>query len=233
MPPPRLILLPGLDGTGDLFLPLLSAIPPNHSTRVISYPPHQPLSYDDLLTRIDDQLSADENIILLAESFSGPLALRYAALNPAHIRAVILCASFIRSPVPRWLRFCITSLSFYLPPPSIALRHFLLGHSASPELVRALKRAIRKIRPAVLARRLKEIFDIDCSTALKQCPAPILYLAATHDALVRQSSISAIRAIRPDVHVVTLPGPHLLLQTHPAAAWRAIQQFLKTTAETR
>src|SRR5882762_948969 len=121
MPPSPLILLPGLDGTGDLFHPLLNAIPSDQPTRIIPYPTHQPLCYNDLLALIHSQLAADENLILVAESFSGPLALRYAAMHPARIRALILCASFIRSPVPRWLRFCVTSLFFHLPPPSFAL----------------------------------------------------------------------------------------------------------------
>src|SRR4051812_4389167 len=99
MPPSSLILLPGLHGTADLFLPLLAAIPPDLPTRIISYPTHEPLSYDDLLRLIDTQLSNEESIVLIAESFSGPLALRYAAMHPARVRAVILCASFIRSPV--------------------------------------------------------------------------------------------------------------------------------------
>src|SRR5207248_10263788 len=112
---------------------------------------------------VDAQLANEESLVLLAESFSGPLALRYAALNPKRVRAVILCASFIRSPVPRWLRFCAASLFFHLPPPSIAVRHFLLGRTASHELVRAANHAIRKVHPTVLARRLVEIFNVDCS----------------------------------------------------------------------
>ena len=33
-----LVLLPGMDGTGDLFAPLLSALPPALRTIVVRYP---------------------------------------------------------------------------------------------------------------------------------------------------------------------------------------------------
>jgi hypothetical protein len=51
-----LILLPGLDGTGDLFHPLLSVMPSHLQTRIIRYPPDRLLSYDDLPGLIGDQL---------------------------------------------------------------------------------------------------------------------------------------------------------------------------------
>src|SRR3712207_7220422 len=40
--------LPGLDGTGELFRPLLNVIPRDVPTRVIDYPIDRPLSYDQL-----------------------------------------------------------------------------------------------------------------------------------------------------------------------------------------
>jgi pimeloyl-ACP methyl ester carboxylesterase len=233
MAPSSLILLPGLHGTADLFLPLLNVIPPDLPTRIISYPTSECLSYDDLFRLIDAQLSNEKSIILIAESFSGPLALRYAAMHPARVRAVILCASFIRSPIPRWLRFCAPSFFFRLPTPTFALRHFLLGRSASPALMHAVKQAIGTIHPRVMSRRLKEVFNLDCSPALKASSCPLLYLAAAHDNLVRSSSVNALRAARPDAQILTLPGPHLLLQAEPTAAWRAIQHFLKCIDEAR
>jgi pimeloyl-ACP methyl ester carboxylesterase len=226
MTPSRLILLPGLDGTGELFGPLLGVVPRRLPIRVISYPTEQTLRYDDLLNLIDSRLAVEGAMVLIAESFSGPLALRYAAMNLERVQAVILCASFICSPVPRWLRFFAKSLFFGLPLPTSAIRYLLVGWSATVELVQMVKQAIRKVPPQVLARRMKDVFDVDCSEALRLCTVPILYLGATQDALVRRSSIAAIRAIRPDVQVRMIDGPHLLLQREPLAAWREIERFL-------
>ncbi len=230
LPPTPIILLPGLDGTGDLFAPLIATNPAYHPTRVISYPTDQILSYDDLYALLVAKLAGDTASILIAESFSGPLAIRYAATHPDRVSALILCATFIRSPVPRWLRFFITPLLFRLPLPAIALRYFLLGPAAAPTLVDQLRQTLRKVSPNVLARRVKEVLNVDCSDALRRCNAPILYLAAANDRLVRLSSINPMHSLRPDLSIITLASPHLLLQTHPHAAWQAITHFLTTLA---
>ena len=222
----RIILLPGLDGTGDLLVPLLAAASRDLSIRVISYPLDEPLTYDDLLKIIEVQLADEPQMILIAESYSGPLSVRYAAANPQRVQALVLCASFIRSPVPSWLRIFASSILFRLPLPNFAIRHFLLGCDASYELVQTVKRAIRKVRPRVLARRIQDVFDVDCAEPLKNCRVPILYLAAAQDALVRRSSVDSIREIRPDISIRTIDGPHLLLQRHPHEALQEIERFL-------
>ena len=92
--------------------------------------------------------------------------------------------------------------------------------------MRMVKRAIQKVRPYILASRMKDVFEVDCSEALRRCEVPILYLAAARDALVRRSSVERILAIRSDVQIRMIDAPHLLLQREPAAAWKEIAQFL-------
>jgi pimeloyl-ACP methyl ester carboxylesterase len=67
----------------------------------LSYPPDQTLSYDALLEVIEQQLRFEKEMVLIAESFSGPLAVRFAAAHPTRIKAVVLVASFVKLPVPR------------------------------------------------------------------------------------------------------------------------------------
>jgi pimeloyl-[acyl-carrier protein] methyl ester esterase len=228
---PSIILLPGLDGTGDLFDPLLAVIPRSIRSRIISYPIDQALSYDGLLSFIEDQLHDEQEMVLLGESFSGPLALRFAEKYPSRIKAIVLCASFISSPAPQWLRHFVHPLLFRLPLLTFVVRRFLLGLNASDFWVRKVKRTIRRIRPEVFAHRLKEVLSLECSDFLKTCPGPILYLAASHDALVSLTCAKQIQAIRPDVSVRILNGPHLLLQIQPVASWREIERFLYESSQ--
>jgi pimeloyl-[acyl-carrier protein] methyl ester esterase len=221
-----LVLLPGLDGTGELFQPFLSVVPVSQRTHVMFYPNDRILGYSDLLEFIERQLSVERAMVLVAESFSGPLALRYAAKHPDRVRAVVLCASFVRPPLPKWLRGFVRPFMFRISPPDFVVRRLMIGRDAPKPLVKAVKHAARQVMPAVLSRRLQDVLEVNCADELQRCAAPILDLAASHDVLVRSSSVDAIRAINAHVRVVEIDGPHLLLQRQPAAAWREIERFL-------
>ena len=77
--PPRLLLTPGLEGTGELLAPLVRALGDAIETKVLRYPADAPLSYAELLPRVRAELLQDEPFVLLGESFSGPLAIMLAA----------------------------------------------------------------------------------------------------------------------------------------------------------
>src|SRR5438477_10571709 len=98
----KLILMPGMDGTGELFAPLLRALGDSMESSVLQYPADEPLGYAELLPRVRAEIPRRAPFVLLGESFSGPLALMLAAEAPAGLRGVILCASFATSPVV-WL----------------------------------------------------------------------------------------------------------------------------------
>ena len=76
-----LVLLPGLDGTGLLFQPLVECLPDAIEPVVVSYPPDQKLGYEELLPLVLERLPAAP-FVLLGESFSGPLAVMAAATAP-------------------------------------------------------------------------------------------------------------------------------------------------------
>lgn len=76
--PLKLLLLPGMDGTGRLFVPFIEQLPPDAWTKVVSYPADRILGYDALLPLIERQIEPSVRHVVLAESFSGPLAVEYA-----------------------------------------------------------------------------------------------------------------------------------------------------------
>src|SRR2546423_15626977 len=106
----HLILLPGLDGTGNLFAPFLHS-PKNHFTcTVVSYPADQRLNYQQLIPRIRAVMAWDQAYTLIAESFAGPLALEFAAKQQEHVKAIVLVPPFVKSPLPPpldWVRFLV------------------------------------------------------------------------------------------------------------------------------
>ena len=225
-----LVLLPGLDGTGILFEPFLEALPESIAPRVVAYPPDQPLDYAQLLPIVRDAVPKNEPFVLLGESFSGPLALMAAAEHPERLVAVVLCASFIKSPVPlvpRWARvFCRPLLFRFFP--LFAQTKTLLGGYSTPDLRALLARAHSLVTPAVLAGRVRSVLAVDVTAELEACTVPILYLAGASDRVVPRENLRAIQRRKPEVQCITLPAPHLVLQTRPVEASRAMASFLES-----
>ena len=224
---PTLVLMPGLHGTSHLFKPLQDVIPPQFKTRLIEYPTDECCNFAELYRRLEEQLHDQTDLVLLGESFSGPLAIRFAADHPEQVRALVLCCSFVGPPVPRLL--CYLATPFILlrcPIPSIAIRMFLSGFRAPRELVRQTRRVISLNRPAVLAYRVRLAAWVNAADALKRCRIPILYLAGARDRLVGLRAARRIHRIRPDIPIHPLDAPHLLLQVRPPEAWHEISGFL-------
>ena len=224
----HLVLLPGLDGTGILYDPFLEALPPTLRPHVVAYPPDQCLGYSELLPLIMEALPREGDFVLLGESFSGPLALLAAARRPPSLRAVVLCASFIGKPVrfvPRCAHNWVRPFLFRHFPPFALFRALFGGYPAQP-LRQLIAKARSMVAPSVLACRVRAVLDVDVSEELRACPVPILYLAGARDRVVPRWNLRAIQAVRPDVQSITLPAPHLVLQTRPIEAAQAIADFL-------
>jgi pimeloyl-ACP methyl ester carboxylesterase len=223
-----LVLLPGLDGSGVMFRPLLRHLAPDIQPIVVTYPPHKALGYDELLPHVLAALPRSLPFVLLGESFSGPLALMAAATRPSGLRGVVLCATFVRNPVrfrPGWLWHLARPLVFRLFPKLSRLKAKLAGYS-TPELNGLLTEALADVTPQVLARRVRAVLKVDVVCELVSCPVPILYLRGERDRVVPGHNVSEIIAARPDVEVARLAAPHHVLQDQPAPAAAAISTFI-------
>jgi pimeloyl-ACP methyl ester carboxylesterase len=220
----KIVLLPGLDGTGDLFEEFVARTPAGWTTQVVRYPRDQVLDYDSLVGFVRDRLPADDELILLGESFSGPVAITLAATELPALRGLVLCNTFAYRPWWFGFRFVPWSLMFSFPLPRIVARH-LGAHSANSPLEDRLRFAVRSVRPRVLARRLREVLTVDVTDALSSVQVPVLYLRGTQDALVGRGCLDRVRSLRPDLHFAELAAPHLLLQIRPTEAWEAISSF--------
>ncbi len=226
MPKPLLVLLPGMDGTGDLFSPLLEALNKDIETLLVRYP-DQPLSYAQHEEIARAALPSDRPYMLLGESFSGPIAVSLAAAAPGTCQGLILCASFLTCPsaVLTWLRSIISLLPLRQVPRSLAV-FSLMGRYATPALRELYGNAIRKASPATLRARLMAISEVDARDTFNRLDVPVLYLRATEDRMVPPSSSREAVAINPKVCIVDIAAPHFLLQVDPAGAAKAISNFM-------
>jgi len=226
---PKLVLLPGLDGTGDLFNEFIAALPSGFQAITVRYPTTVSLSYAQLAPRVRDTAPTSDPFALVAESFSTPLAIQIAAEDLRNMKALVLCAGFATSPVRGWRRFLASALApilFRLPLPDFLAERTLVGSDAPIELVRAVRKAVSSVPATVLTDRLRNILTCDVRTALSKVRIPILYLQARQDQLVDAASLEEIRRIQPTITVADIDGPHLLLQRRPMEAFNLIEKFL-------
>ncbi len=221
----KLLLLPGMDGTGRMFDPILPLLSLFLEPEVISYPPRSLRTYDELLAQIS---APPSDFVILAESFSGPLGIQLAARNPDRVRALILVATFASSPVKagKLFRPLVAPWQFrYVVMKRLACRA-LVG-TFRGELADTLRGVLQDVSPDVLAFRLREILGVDVTHSLLKIKAPVLYLQGKKDFVVGRRNVDTIRALIPHLQVAELDTGHLLLQQQPAGAAGLIRQFLQ------
>ena len=227
--PLTLVLLPGLDGTGDLMRWFLAALPPTIEPMVMTLPDGTDGSYDALAAHVARRLPRKRPFVLLGESFSGPLALRLAARRPKGLVAVVLVATFVVQPID-WLmpaaRHFAHESMFSLPMPSLAWRWLLLDNLPPADVVDVTMQTLRRANPAAMAARARAALGVDASADLRACPVPLLYLGGRRDRLISPHAGERLRRLRPDLTVEMLDAPHFVLQCAPDAAAQAITGFL-------
>jgi pimeloyl-[acyl-carrier protein] methyl ester esterase len=222
-----LVLLPGLDGTGIFFAPLLRHLPSWVEPVIIDYPVSGNNDYKNLLPLVMSRIEKMESFVILGWSFGGPLALMVASRFPSRVSGIILCGSFVTSPYPMLTRF-----RFAVSAPLIAtlraLRRtrLLIPGYASSELRQAKAKTWRKVNATVLASRARAALKVDVRALLNECRSQILYIASTHDEVISRTSLDEIMDIAPQTQVVQIEGPHLAIFTNPLQSALCIEKFM-------
>jgi pimeloyl-ACP methyl ester carboxylesterase len=227
----HLLLLPGLDGTGALFGPLLAMLPEDLTPVVVSYPTDKVLYYEQLMPYIREVFPWNQPYVLLAESFAGPLALKFAAEQPENIDAIVLCSAFfskINAPSASWTSFFTKEKWFETATPGSAIKQLVTGGVCEPSLLASIKSAITSVKPEVLSHRLRLMFETDVTAALNEIRAPLLCLTGSHDKLGSAEATQMVLSAKPNAGSVTFDTSHLVLQTKPREAIDAILHFLRS-----
>jgi len=223
-----LVLLPGLDGTGIFFGPLLRHLPPWIEPVVIEYPTSGNNDYDDLLPIVMNKVAALESFLILGWSFGGPLALMVSSTCPSKVSGVILCGSFVTPPRPKLVPF-----RFIVSRPLIAIIRalrrirLLVPGYATNEFRRAKAITWRRVNSGVLAARLRAILRVDVRSQLKECRVRLMYLASSQDEVVSRASLNEIIALAPKTQAIEIEGPHFALFTNPIQSTAHIVNFIQ------
>jgi pimeloyl-[acyl-carrier protein] methyl ester esterase len=232
--PLKVLLFPGFDGTGRLFRSFVRALSPEINPSIVGYPADIEYRYDELVDFAEHSLPADRPFAMVAESFSGPVAIRLAARRPQGLKSLVLVNAFIR-PSFRWIpagaKGFVGSYLFRVAPPVWLVRHFGVGSDASEESISEVRAALSDVKPRVLACRAREALSADFTRDFLRITAPMLYLKGTKDRLLAPRVTDALQRLRPDLEVALLDAPHFALQRRPAEAATLVSQFLLRSTE--
>jgi len=228
LPTPLLILLPGLDGTGKLFGEFIEALGGQVDTRIVTYPLDRRLGYEDLERLVRSALPADRSFVVLAESFSGPIAIRIAADPPPGLAGVILCVTFAKNPFPllAWLRPVVAALPVKSMPRWVR-SVFMWGPRSGKRMPAPENRATAAVDSGVLRHRIGAMLGVDATVALTRIEVPMLVVQATADNVVPAAATPYILRMQPRARHAPIEGPHLLLQSRPGECAAVVIPFLR------
>ncbi len=223
----RLCLLPGLDGTGRLYAPLMAALAGIADVDVLAYDNRRFDGYAALADELGPSLERHDEVVLVAESFAGPLGVLLAHRHPQRVRALVMAASFVRDPLP--LSRVSAGLLQRLPaiaPPRFALERLLAGRGLPPPLRAEFERILADLPLSLQRERALAALRVDVRDELAALRVPVLYLQAGQDRLIwPRAGRDIVRLARDGRHAL-VDAPHFLFQMAPEAAAAEIRQLL-------
>lgn len=222
----EIVLLPGLDGTGDLFDLLAAALAKEFTVKVVRYPNDQTLGYAGYAELVRNAIGRRE-VVLLGESFSGPVAVRVAAQLGPQISGLVLAATFLKNPWPGWLVRRASRTEPDATPKKIR-DAILMGSYGDDDLRNKIDRIVRGLSRPVRAARLRAIAEVDVRDDFAKLSCPILVLHGRKDWLVSITPMQKAVCNKGGARIVVFPAAHMLLQTCPVEAAMEIRAFVNS-----
>ncbi|NQD35457.1 hypothetical protein HPT27_00380 [Permianibacter sp. IMCC34836] len=222
---PILVLLPGLDGSGQLFTPLLTALGDDFDCRVLALPTDGEQTPITLAQRLLQQLPT-QRFVLLAESFSGAIAAEIATMQPANLAGLILVATFLQTPRPWLLQMPkpVVWLGWRLHRPLVALWWPFCGYRSDVSTRDRVLASLRILPWSTLWQRLQAIRTLPARPFNILCPAISIHAQA--DRLIPASARAQLDCVASSR---SMRGPHFLLQSEPVAAATLIRDWFDIT----
>lgn len=186
----QLILVPGIDGTGQLFYRQIPALERRFAVTTTRLR-DDAATMEDLVADLDAQIAqvADRGpVTLLGESFGGALTLSYALAHPERVARLVILNSFAHfgSQARLWLGYHLLRAT---PWGMMRLIRQLNAHRMhSPqterEEIRRFHDLMRATTRAGYLSRMRILRDYDLRDRLPALSTPALFLAADRDTLV-------------------------------------------------
>ncbi len=242
---PTLVLVPGLDGTAELFYRQIPLLSPHFHVLTFPLPNDSSCTMDSLVKHLANILEqvmrhrGHEKVLLCGESFGGALSLSYALTYPEHLSGLIILNSFpkIRSQARLWLAPWLLKIT---PWGAMGLvRRFtesrLHSPHALPEDLKQFHQRMGNIGKAGYIRRLEILQSYDLSSELKNINTPTLFLAGELDRLIPSVQEAEFMTNQmPQASMRVLKGyGHICMINHDFDLFQIISPWLKKSTLVR
>jgi pimeloyl-[acyl-carrier protein] methyl ester esterase len=230
----ELVFLPGLDGTGLSYGPLGEAMPEGVRVTVVTYPTDQKLSFAEHVQCAYGQLPRNKPLVLIAESFSGPITISLAASFPSHIKGIVFCATFMKFERPFLLgptKYIPFTFLLRKPMPGFLLYFLVGGKPFSDKLVPLFRQLEKLVKPEVIAHRIRMLNNIDATADARTLSLPCCYIQGAQDRLIPARCVVPFEKYLPGLIVKIVDGPHGILQAQPEKCAEIIMEFVKSLSK--
>ncbi|MEO1159329.1 MAG: alpha/beta hydrolase [Pseudomonadota bacterium] len=227
----KIVVLPGLDGMAELRAEFCSRLSCDLEAVVMEYPVNL-VRYDDLLNWIEGKLPAQDYIVV-AESFSGPLAIELAAAKPAHLKGLVFVATFAKAPrtLPAAVLRLLDLVPFHLKAFSVMAQPLMMGRWRNRVFTNLFHDNNKAVPARTIRGRIRELLGVDCTAKLSMIDVPYIYIGASKDLPVPLRAADDFRAGAQSVRLVE--GPHFLLQAQAKTVAEHVMAFVTSLPQRR
>ncbi len=223
----KLVFLPGLDGTGLLFNRLIDALPKDLSIEIFSLDEIAGDTYYEQANELAKRFE-NENIIIVAESYSGRIAYELCGILGNKIKGIVFLASFISSPS------LISKLAGYLPllfiKPLVITKFIvnLIGFNGSGRKaeIDSIFHSLQKCNKTKIKSRLRNISKLTKPDVVYK--QPVTYIKPHNDYLVSGGAVRVLQDIFVNLNVVTVQGGHFIAQSNPEECSKIVCSSITT-----
>lgn len=223
--------LPGLHGTDELYGAIRERLPKGVQAEFVNLPSSGKQDYNTLCDWLQGELPElpqGQKRLMIAESFSGPLALRFTSQRTDEVAGIVLAATFCDTPLNPGIALLPLRPLFMVKPPGKALRHFLIGDDASAVEVAELKAVVQAIPSSTLTKRVRTILQLMERDNPQLPDLPMLILQSQSDNLIPWEAQRKLEACYPKANTHWIESPHLIMQRCPKQCVKRIVKFAKT-----
>jgi len=214
-----------MDGTGDLFTPLLRTLS-EFDCEVIALPQTGDQDYSSITKKVREKLP-EEDFVIVAESFSGPIGAALAKEGGENLKGIIFVATFLSAPSKLLLafaKFLPLKLLSRLPLSAFFHKALFLGSGASNELIDLFQSTVDSLPSSLIRARLSTMYSLSYDPEV--IDLPVVYIQAASDKLVPPTKAVEFSCSFNNIIIKTVEGPHFILQAKPTECAIVISELV-------